>query len=383
MGFLGIFLLVVSAALEVRVQPTVGEAYDAVLEGVSGETVQLLRNGTQLSVSVSELASIERRSDVEVIPPTISVGLIDGSLLRCDALSLSEDTLTLSLRGQEKFQTSIKETLWIRFRRPSAEVDEAWLGLLGKRRSDDLLVIRRSNDAIDQVPGIIKSIDDAKVAFARGAASVDAPISRLEGLVLGGIGDVRDRTVSLVDTNGSIWAVSKFVKSTDVGSVRVLLGSETERSFELSQLQEIRFAETSLMLASEEPVVRTFEPLVQVNVDRGLLDKWMGPRVDGGTDLVLRSRSTLGYRIDPQYRSFSTILVPDPKVIQGTGASVQVLLDETIVWEGTVVPGDKPLGLQFDLNSARRITFKVDYGEDDSVGDSGDVVRFVGPRLLQ
>lgn len=373
----------VLSGLDVRIEPINGKSFTAVFNGITADSLLIERDGQSQSIPLDQVRRLERAADSDDIAPTYSAGLVDGSVLKIEAAVVDKDRVTLKLREQPPFEVTLKQLHWIRFRPPSAEIDEAWLGLLGVRSTNDLLVIRRSATVIDKVPGVVNAIDENSVAFSSGGASVKALVGRLEGVVFAGTAEVQQRTLSVTDTTGSVWALSGFAAAEEPDSIVMVLNSGDRRPLKIESIATIKFADNALRLATERPLEQSFEPLIGSPLSRDLVNQWLAPRGVEDRDLIMRSRSTVSYRVDPQYKQFSTIIVPDEKVAAGTGAAVQVLLDDKIVWESLVIPGEPARGLQLDLNSARRLTFKVDFGTDSAAGDSGDVIRFVEPRLLQ
>lgn len=382
MAWLGVvFLASVLGGIQVRVEPVSGQPYEATLEGLSVDRVLLSRSGESLEVPLEQLSRIQRTTSATIAPSPLAVGLVCGSEVRPDSILLDKDQVRLKFPGEDDFAPSVKELVWVRFRAPSPEVEETWRGLIARRRADDLLVIRRSADVLDQVSGVVESIEEGKVSFRRGGSSVSAPINRLEGIVFGGGTEVTEPQLTLTQTNGSVWSLDKFDSGSQEDALLGMLKRGSQRSFALEQIQSIQFVDRTLHLAAEQPVEKLWEPLLSSPLDSALTSKWFAPRIADRRDWVLRSRSSLSFRLDPQYRQLETVVLADPSVSAGTGSLVQIVLDDTVVWEGVVVPGEGARGVQIDLNSARRLTFKVDFGAQEAAGEGGDVVRFIDPRL--
>lgn len=383
------------AGLPVRVTPVAGEAYAAELEGISGEAISLAVDGQQRSVSKSEISRIEATAPSAVQGPSLSVALANGSRLKCEAVLIDGSQATIQLRRQENLVVPVRGLRWVRFRPPSPTVDDAWLGLLGDDRAEDLLVIRRSTDTIDQVSGVVLGADATTVRFSVGDQEVPAPVAKLEGIVFGSsaaAGDAESAAITVVDTLGSQWSVvsvslESVADLTDAeredAALRMEFTDGKQRALRLDQLDSIRFEGNTQLLAAESPVESEYAPLIQLPLPEQSLHRWLGPRVDGDRDLVLRSRSSVTYRIDPKFRSFASRIVPDPSVAAGGGCDVRILVDGEVVWNETILPSDDPRGVELAVGEARRITLEVDYGDGEGRSDAGDVIRFIEPRLLQ
>ena len=165
MSWLGVFAILWVVVLPVRVQPVEGESYSAEVVEIDGDEVQVRVAGDVRTIAVEALSSIARQEQINVIPPVASVGLVDGSRLFVDSISIADDTATLKLPAQDPLAISVRKLAWVRFRAPNPAVDDAWLGLLGQPQTNDLIVIRRAGNVLDQVGGVVLSANDERVEF--------------------------------------------------------------------------------------------------------------------------------------------------------------------------------------------------------------------------
>lgn len=383
MGWIWILSLLALTGLPVRITPVSGEPYRAELQNVTADGVQVAVDGNEQTVPFSELSRIDRREPSAIPEPSIGVGLADGSRLRVEGVAIEGSSATLTLRQQEPLTVPVKQLQWIRFRPPSPAVDDAWLGLLGDPQANDILVIRREGDALDQVSGIVLGVDATNVRFDLGNRELPAPINRLEGIIFGGTGRPAETAIRVVDTSGSQWAVASLESSGDGKSLELELPSGVRRTLPWEQVESLHFAGNLQLLAAEQPVESRYDPLIELPVAAEKLAAWLGPRADGQRDLVLRSRSSVTYRVDPKHSTFATRIAPDGSVAAGSGCTVRVLADGQPAWSETVLPADAPRGVELNLNGVRRVTLEVDYGEGEARSDAGDVIRFIEPRLLQ
>lgn len=383
MGWIWVLALLAAAGIEVRVTPAAGEPYRAQLQGVSGEGVKLSVDGDDRAVPFNELIRVDRSEPAGGRSPAISVGLADGSRLKAEGVAIEQSEATLQLPRQEDLTVPVKQLQWIRFRPPSPAVDDAWLGLLGDPQANDVLVIRRSGNSLDQASGIVVGIDEANVRFDLGNRELPAPISRLEGIVFGGTGRPAESAIRIIDTSGSEWAVASLESSSEGEGLTMELPSGQRRELPWEQLGSLRFEGNAQILAAEQPSESDYAPLIELPLPDDKLAAWLGPKSDRDRDLVLRSRSSVTYRVDPKFNTFASRIAPDSSVAAGSGCVVRVLIDGRPVWSETVLPADQPRGVELNLDGARRVTLEVDYGEGEARSDAGDVIRFIEPRLLQ
>jgi hypothetical protein len=382
MSWIALCGLLVWAGLPVTVTTATGESFQAELEAIGPDGVQLSGGQRPGRIALDALVRIDFGQAGEFTPPSLTVGLADGSRLKIESASIADGQATLALRGQDPLTVPLDRVAWLRFNKPSPAVDEAWLGMLDQRTPNDRLIIRRDGGVLDQIGGVVAAATPETVRFVVGENEVAAPVERLEGILFGGVTAAENRGLTLVDVYGSRWAVASFAGDDRSDALTLVRPDGQQRVMPLRLVEQLRFADSSYRLASTEPVEQSYQPLVDSVVDQELIDAWLGPRRDGG-DLVMRSRSAVTYRLEPGFARLATEVSPDRSVTAGGGAMVRVKLDDTVVWEQQVVPGDDPRGLEIPIGDARRVTFEVDFGEGDGRGDAGDLIRLARPRLVQ
>lgn len=379
----GFIWIVVAAALPVQVTPASGDSFAASLVGFENGAWKLEVSGQSRLMPLEELSRLERSESAGITEPSMSAALRGGSRLKIEGLRITGDTATLLMRRQEALEIPVKQLDWVRFRPSNAATDPDWLGIVGRQQVDDILVIRRSANAIDQAPGIVTGADADKVDFDLGGSSVPAPIAKLEGIVFANRSPEEPRGTTVTDVLGSQWAVESLAAGSDQTSVTMILEGSVRRELKLEQIRSIRFADGATLAAGLEPLASEYTPLIQSPVDPTLLAMWLGPKSDNGRDLVLRSRSSMTFRVDPEWAAFVALVIPDRRVEAGSGAIVRVRLGEEIAWEQLIVPGNDAKGIELDVGDASRVTLEVDFGDDAARGDAGDVIRFIEPRFLK
>jgi hypothetical protein len=372
-----------ATVLPVQVTPADGTPYAANLVGISENGIQLEIAGTSKTVALEDVRRIQRSQAADVTPPTMSAGLRGGSRLRSEGLRIKDEVATLLMRRQDAMQIPLSQLDWVRFRSENAAIDPDWLGIVGQQQVDDILVIRRSATAIDQAPGIVLGADESKVEFDLGGSAVPAPIAKLEGVVFANRSPQEPTGTIVTDIMGSQWSVESLAAGSSADNVTLVLSSDVRRELRLDQIDSIRFTDGSTLLATLEPVSSDYQPLIKLSIDPDLLKQWLGGRSDNNRDLILRSRSTVVYRVDADAAKFVSLVAPDRRVEAGSGAIVRVRLGDQVAWEQSIAPGDDAKGVELDVSDSSRITLEVDYGDGPNRGDAGDVIRFIEPRFLK
>lgn len=383
MEWASILVCLVWGALQVQVTPVAGEPFAAELTAIDDAGIRLQVGGESRLWKAEQISRLERSGVEPELGPVIAVGLRDGSRLKADSVAIAGKDLRVTLRNQPVLSIAVKEAAWIRYRAPSDGLNDAWLGFLNQESAADRLIVRRSATAIDQMSGIVQSADGTKVEFDLGEQVVPAPVARLEGVLFGGRSEMGDTPLIVTDQWGSEWGATAVHWVDSGAELRVTLSNGQERQLAIDQFRSLRFKGTATRLADEQPLEKKYVPMVELSLDKQLVEAWFGPQSNESGDLVLQSRTSLVYRVEPKHKTFVAQIAPASSVASGTGAMVRVYLDDRIVWSETVMPDDAPRGVEIGVDNARRLTLEVDFGDGEARGDTGDIIRFVEPRLLQ
>lgn len=378
---LSLLTLLAWAGLPVRVTPVSGSAYDAELLGVEENAFQMRIGEDEKSVALDDLQVLRRRDDRSSGSPRLRVQLRDGSRLAADGVTVADDQAAVELRRQSALQIPLAKVRWIRFRPAAPAVDAEWLGILDRDTMNDLLVIRREGDRLDRVEGIIGGITAEAVAFDLDGQQIDAPIERLEGLVFGGeIKEAKAPAIRLTDTYGTVWNLAQLQPGSDDETLSAISVGGVTHELPIDLIDTIELASSVEFLAASEAAKTEYQPHIAVPADLEILDRWLKPHSENDRDLVMRSRSSIEYRIEPGFQKFVSSMAIDPSVESGGVCDVRLIVDGNLAWEQSLSVNGEPLGVELPLQNAKRIRIEVDYGGD---GDVGDVVRFRQPRLIK
>lgn len=384
MGWLTMLAAALLAAVNVRVTTLDGEIVTGQLSQLDDAGVRL-QGEAATQIPLDRVLSIEQVEPVSVSATGASVGLRGGSRVAVDALTSSESIIELAVRGGDPLKLPLKQLLWVRFRGASPAVDPQWLGLVEKQRVSDSLVIRRPGDAIDQVEGVVLGIGAESVSFSLDGDTMQAPVARLEGLLLGGAESAKPQNAAspaivLEDVHGSRWIATSLGQGGDM-KVRLQLSEEAFYELPLDAIRKVELRGAIEFLAALPPVESGYTPYVSIGLPKELLSDWLGPQTLEDRDLVLRSTSHVEYRVSEGFQTLVGSVAWAPEVTAGGDCVVRVLLDSKIAWEQTLDVSDpEPRGFELPLGGVRRVRFEVASGNG---GDLGDTVRFRQPRMLK
>jgi len=395
-GFLSVWVLVASfsesiaqeRAIAVRIDTIDGLSKTGTLGGLSTDGVKLLGDdSTPQVIALQQILCVQRINPPPATPPGSRISLAGGSRLAIDGVKAEGTGATLRIRGGEQLQVPLKQLRWIRFRNPSAAVDPQWLGLIERPRASDSLVIRRPGDSIDEVAGIVLAIGDDSISFSLDGDTMQAPISRLEGVVFTTTGT--DAQAGAGTSQGSILVddifgsrfVATSITGSDDGAIDLQLGGQLKYRMPLESISKIELTGSVEFLARVNPVQSQYVPLVKIGVAAELVGKWLSPEVVDDRDLLMRSTSHIEYRLSEGFQTLVGSVDFDPQVSSGGKCIVRILLDGKPVWEQSLeVTELSSRGFELPIDGARRVRFEVS-GADD--GDLGDTVRLRQPRITK
>ncbi|QDT12442.1 NPCBM/NEW2 domain-containing protein [Planctomycetes bacterium K23_9] len=373
---IGVFIV---AVLPIEVTTTDGKVIDGDFAGIGESELKLDVDGETRSFSFEDLQAItpaDKRDDAT--GPTSRVTLVGGSEIAVQDMTLANEQFVIEPRRQKAIKVPMNEVRSIRFRTASPATDSQWLGLLEQEARGDLLAIRRANDQLDPAPGLVEAIGGGVVKFSMDGDTVDAPIERLEGIVLSSKPSPSKSAIQIVDHYGSRFAAVNILASEADAPLRLQLSDSVTHTLPLKHLQSIFFSGGLQMLAQEPPSKADYAAYVETKLATDLQSQWFGPKADGD-DVVISGSGSVEYRVSEKYSKLAGAVRRDQSVDKAGDVTVEIFVDDKSVWKETLTDA-QPRGFELPTNNARRIRFVADCGND---GDLGDKVRITRPRLLK
>ncbi|WP_158222693.1 NPCBM/NEW2 domain-containing protein [Rhodopirellula sp. MGV] len=364
-------------AVDVEIELSSGDKVRGPWDAASGETITIGQPPKVIELSqVTQLRPLDPESTG--VPPAMEVTLVDGSSIRANEVTADGSTVKVSPNRQATMSFVLNAVRGIRFRPSAANTDPQWLGLFERELRSDLLVIHRGNAQLDPVEGVVLSIDDKMVLFELDGEKIEAPLDRLEGVILRNRTETRTSKVRLEDINGTQLVVSRMEVEPAGESVRLTLGSGVQHELKISQIKRIQFASGTQLLTRQKPASQTMSPYLKTNVSESLFDAWFAPASEGD-DLSAVAGGSVEYRVDEGFENLVGSVGRDPSSEGQSKIKIQIAVDEEVVWEQDLAD-DSIVGFRLPVTGARRVKFTVLPTPD---GDVGDLVRFYKPRLLK
>ncbi|MEM6470264.1 MAG: NPCBM/NEW2 domain-containing protein [Planctomycetota bacterium] len=351
-------------------------------EAITDEGIEIRTDSGVETILFTELASVRPEPPLEAIEgPPQRITLVGGSVLSSQELATTDDeSINIILRRQPDLKVPLRFVRSIRFRRGTATSDPQWLGLTEQENRSDVMVIRRGNDQLDPIEGVIVALDTETLDFNLDGDIIEAPIERLEGVVFRTTGgEANKNQIKITGRYGSQFFIDRLQSGPVASEISVDLPGETTHRIPIDQLREITWSSGRVMLAQEQPADSGYKPYLTPGIEPGLFKKWFEPRSEG-SDLVASAGGSIEYRIDDGFQSLIGSVAREESVAATSKVIVRIELDENVAWEQKLDGSRRAVGFQIPVTDSRRVRFRVLAGDD---GDVGDTVRFFQPRLLK
>lgn len=280
----------------------------------------------------------------------------------------------------------------VRFRAPSPALDEQWNQLTSQVHEGDVIVIRKSNTALDSLEGIIRDVSSQQLAFELDGERIDVPLTKLEGIIP--FNGSRPPQVpargKLTTTDGAVWQLAQVALLANDNAVQIQTPQGVAARLPLDRIQQVDFAAGNVQYLSHlTPLRVSVEPLIagDSNADT-LVELLYAPRQDESLrgaalalldddgrpqtyakGLAIHSRTELLYALDGPFGRLRGLCGIAPDAPQGVVVSLKIFANDQLVFDELVESSSPPIALDLPIEGARRLRLLVDYGDDSDLGD--------------
>lgn len=374
--------------LAIEVTPVAGEVFRARLVELGQQEVVFERNGARESLPLNELLQLRWPTTQSSLKAKIEVQLIDGTRLSGKELASQEDSsgadrLVIVLLNDRQVQISQRQIEWCQLQSLSEALTKQWDELIASKASADVLILKRSDDALDKIEGVVTKITDKAVSFELDGRTVDVSITKLAGLRLFNANPKLDKLRLVVnDTGRNKWNVSSISLPSNSESLELVLQCGEKVSLPLSLLREIDYSVASLVyFANLEPLERTSSQFDLVNEIPGT-EKLFGPRVasKNSHDIEFLGTGSLTYRIPDGCKRVVGSVELAPRGDKFTACEVSLVQENKLLWKHEFTKSHEPVSMDVAVEPNQRLRLLV---ESSSSFPVGDVVRWQNVRLLK
>ncbi|MEM6979050.1 MAG: hypothetical protein AAF539_05225 [Planctomycetota bacterium] len=350
---------------------------------LSVDEIVVDEDGSPRQLSSEQLQRLSTEQPAKT-PPQQSVALRNGSLIQIESVDWQPDSSEIQIRPRRQPVVSlpVSQLAAIRFRRPSAAVDAAWLGLLASPIRSDVVVARRDDANLEPIEATIISVSRSGVTFALAGREITAPLDKIEGLLLGTTGaiePIRSPPVTITDVYDSQWLADDIalVGTQSVPKLQIdIAGATHELAWD--QIRSITFKTGIFEMVDAEVVDATYSPIGSPESFRAntLLSEWFHPRQSRA--LALGGGASIRYRVPSGYSKVVGSVRRDDQVRQFADTPVQVVIGDGETWQ-QVLTDREVLGFELPLADAKFLTLSVQRGPAEGIGDQviWDNVRLI------
>lgn len=374
--------------LEPNLKDAFGLTFSVIITYDDGSTARLSTNATTHTsneLKVGAQAKIVGKQP----PPSTTVRLEGGDLLRGELLSLGDETLTLKTAWAPDLRVPSLMVSLLSFDRvgpPEArQLLEAKAAERG--REDTVLAIGR-DQTIAPITGTVQSVADGKVTMLFEGQPRMLQQDRVVGIVLASRPDrPAERTSCQVFQLTSGETISGAWEGIAKEGLRLRTRWGQTLLFEHTQVRSIGTRNGKLVYLSDLPLAEVdeapyFSRRFPFRRDQSLFGQ---PLVIGkkqyAKGLAVHARCVLTYELDGSYESFKSTLAFD-RSSEGRGrVNVRVIADgKSVFARDDVRASQVPLPVEARLAGARTLALEVDFGEEEDVGDR---VIWADARILR
>lgn len=399
-----LFVAAVVVAAEVRadvdVETLAGRRVSGELAELSGDgvTVRAAEGETKLAAADIARVTFPAKATVEAAKPAAWIELVDGTELAVSELARTKGKFAWKSpldRAAEGTGAAIalegRDVRTVRFQEAGDAVLDRFAEIASRKASGDQIVIRRGEQTVDSLAGIIRDITAENVQFEIDGELRPVAMKRVFGLVFyQPVGRELKKSACVVSDAVGMKFPAAALKLVD-GKVTVTTPAGLEFSRSLDALARIDFASAKTMyLGDVKPESVEWKPLVgestaelamlfQPRVDRALFGGPLQlPRDDAGRHapawpyakgIAIHSRTKLVYRLPRSFRSFTATAGIDSRVRPAGNVRLVIEGDDKQLYAGTLSGKDAAVALNLDLQGVKRLTVLVDFGDDLDVAD--------------
>ena len=374
------------AAVDVDVQSISGDEVSGQLVSISESGLIVETIDGRKTVNLADLLTVRPKPASPVSPPAdaVRVLLMDGTMILARGYAVSDRMAAIELDGAARLEVPTRAIQWVRFRAPDAKVDDQWRMITQQEAAGDVVAIRKSPAALDQLEGVLHDIADQKATFEFDGDKIPVNLKKLEGIVyFHPLRAKKTRPMCKVTTgDGSTWNAKSLTLAD--GILRVITSSGVDSQIPLERVQMLDFSSGNVIYLSDtEPVSSTWTPFLESPLLAAKLQQLYGPKRDRTFDgrplklgdrvyrkgLALHSRSELVYRLTESFRRLQADVGIDASLRNAGHVELVIFGDDKELYREAISGRDDPRTLDLDISGIRRLRILVDFGERLDIAD--------------
>lgn len=366
-----------------------GQTRQGVLQAFEEDRVVVQIDSETTSVPTRDLQWI-RPSEPGPAPEgaeRVWVTFADQSQVVASELTAAEGRISLTLRDGRTLAAAADLVETVRFYPPHKDRNEQFASLVARNEPGDRLIVRRSEQSLDLVAGIVKSVGADEVLFQLDDMEVPVKRTKLEGIAFFQKERELPSPLCKVTTHeGATWNAAKVALAETEITLTTTAGLDVR--FPWNRLQSVDFGFGNLVYLSDlEPERAEWTPYLEGSALQEQLNLLFGPRMDRGFSggpislgkrtqaqvfekgLALHSRTILVFRLTDEYRKFLATAGIDTQVVPKGNVQLAIFGDDRELLRKSITGEQAPQELEVDIVGVKRLKILVDYGENLDIAD--------------
>jgi hypothetical protein len=352
---------------------------------------------------------------------TLSVAIVDGSLLAATSFKAHDGVAEVRLTSGMSLSLPTRRIDWVRFYAAggddplAAQWAEVVAGAAGEAApasraepsggassrgpkttaaAADVLVVR-SKQGLDYLEGVAKRVSDESILFEVDQEPVTVKRSRVEGLIYyrAKKEELADAAATVTVRGGTRLQAATLALATD--QVKITTPAGAEISLPLDDLDRLDFSSASTQFLSDlQPESFAYVSYFGGKDLPASLDAFYKPRRDAAFDLnplkldgktfakglSLHARTTVVYRLPGKFSRLTALVGIDDSVRDAGDVRLEIRGDGKMLWEAAVRGTDHAVPLELSVAGVRRLEILADFGGDF---DAGDVIDLCDAKVTR
>ncbi len=376
---------------QVEITTTDRPTFQAKLLGLSPTSAEVSVDGKPMEIPLGKLRQIALRSysanqrsfPANQLGSAAQVArLVDGSQFAYTSFAIENGSAQFSLADGTQLQTPSKNLFYVQLQALNDQQATQWQAITQSRLSGDALVLIRSEEALENLEGVILGISAESVSFDFGGQKIEAPRPKLAGMrFFAGDGAKQAGNLAAIvyDTHGGSWMSSAVQVPRDGTSASMTLLCGATVTLPLTELSRIDYSSGSMLFLAElEPLQSASIKRIDVGLAIAGAEKLFGAqlkdlRQPGGSSLgpsleFVGSGSAV-YRVPAGYARLVGAVELRPTGSRYTPCKVSVQLESNTLWQERLAETGKPISFDLPIQADGRLRIEVDAESKVPVGD--------------
>lgn len=378
--------LLLLAPAEVTIESLDGSRTTGQLISLSGDILTVESSDGPIEIPFQQLLTVQPTAPPDPLPAEASswIELLDGSLLEATAVEIKEGTLVATIRSGARVSIKTRNIRHTRLVDLDPEKLADFQQITKAEAEGDVLIIRRPSGALDELEGIVHSLDDTILVFEFDDEKIQVERTKIAGIRYFQAGSRKlPEPRCLVSLAGNVTLFAATLELAEQ-QLTVTCSSGPKVTIPLDQLVKLDFSAGNLVYLSDlEPETIKWTPYLSTGKVNERLTRLYRPRRDrtlSGKALVLsnqsfpkglaiHSRTEMTYRLTDEFQVFQSLVGIDPALGENGDVDLVVMGNGKQLFRKKITGKDEAIELKIDVRGVSRLTILVDFGEQLDIGD--------------